>query len=507
MIAAGQTAPIALRAETVASLLRLAKDERGPTATRAAYALAMTKGEGTIFPETETLAAFAGASDSSAKTYLARLLRRLATDATKKALEDALRGSDDALVRAQAATQIGRLPSDAHQVDVLVGALSDRSAQVVEASLEALTALGAHAAPAAEAVEGLAKTTRSPWLRASALTALVSADATRARPLVDDALASPSTQAGQASVASLAAYATDADLVALAKLALHADFKVATAAVTAVGTIVPERVTGDLKEAVRKALASNDMAVVAAVAQTAQTFQWTDFAADLRASYASFEASGALDTRVAILTALGAIGTAADATFVQNGLEDPERTVSQAAADAYHALTGTDVSSKVRAVSVVADSVATPSDLDVARALSSRVAMLTSRGLITLDLSSATPLTATNFVSLVERGFYDGLSFHRVVPDFVAQGGDPRGDGNGGSKALIREEISLEGHTQGTVGMATSGKDTGSSQFFFNHGYNVHLDADYTVFGRITSGLEAAESLEQGDRVVWAFVF
>jgi cyclophilin family peptidyl-prolyl cis-trans isomerase len=116
------------------------------------------------------------------------------------------------------------------------------------------------------------------------------------------------------------------------------------------------------------------------------------------------------------------------------------------------------------------------------------------------------PLTAANFVGLVERGFYDGLDFHRVVPDFVAQGGDPRGDGYGGSEALVREEIGAS-HRRGTVGMATAGKDTGSSQFFINHGWNVHLDGAYTAFAEIVAGMDVADRLEIGDVIRAAYAF
>jgi cyclophilin family peptidyl-prolyl cis-trans isomerase len=111
-----------------------------------------------------------------------------------------------------------------------------------------------------------------------------------------------------------------------------------------------------------------------------------------------------------------------------------------------------------------------------------------------------------NFVRLASSGFYDGLPFHRVIPNFVAQGGDPRGDGTGGSKYLVRDELSGVPHLSGIVGLATEGKDTGSSQFFFNEDWNVHLDERYTAFGAVVFGLEAAEALEVGDTIERAFV-
>jgi cyclophilin family peptidyl-prolyl cis-trans isomerase len=148
----------------------------------------------------------------------------------------------------------------------------------------------------------------------------------------------------------------------------------------------------------------------------------------------------------------------------------------------------------------------TPSAVTIARALHAKVLLVTSRGPITLHMLPEAPLSAANFVGLAERGFYNGLDFHRVVPDFVAQGGDPRGDGYGGSDALVREEIGAA-HRRGTVGMATAGKDTGSAQIFINHGYNVSLDGNYTVFAEVTDGIEVADRLEIGDVIRAALVF
>jgi cyclophilin family peptidyl-prolyl cis-trans isomerase len=106
-----------------------------------------------------------------------------------------------------------------------------------------------------------------------------------------------------------------------------------------------------------------------------------------------------------------------------------------------------------------------------------------------------------NFAALARRKFYDGQLFHRVVPDFVAQGGDPRGDGWGGPGYTIRCELDAATYTRGTVGMALAGKDTGGSQFFVTHTAHPHLDGGYTVFGRLEAGFEALDALTVGDRI------
>jgi len=101
-------------------------------------------------------------------------------------------------------------------------------------------------------------------------------------------------------------------------------------------------------------------------------------------------------------------------------------------------------------------------------------------------------------------GFFDGLPFHRVVPEFVVQGGDPRGDGTGGPGWEVRDEINLLRYARGTLGMALSGPDTGGSQFFVTLSPQPHLDGGYTAFGRVAAGLEVLDRIEQWDRIVRA---
>jgi cyclophilin family peptidyl-prolyl cis-trans isomerase/HEAT repeat protein len=124
----------------------------------------------------------------------------------------------------------------------------------------------------------------------------------------------------------------------------------------------------------------------------------------------------------------------------------------------------------------------------------------TSRGNITLELfPDDAPLTVENFISLAQKGFFNGLTFHRVVPNFVIQGGDPRGDGEGGPGHQIRCEINTRPYLRGTVGMALSGKDTGGSQFFITHAPQPHLDGGYTVFGQVVEGMDVVDRITRGD--------
>ncbi|MBI4269137.1 MAG: peptidylprolyl isomerase [Candidatus Rokubacteria bacterium] len=112
------------------------------------------------------------------------------------------------------------------------------------------------------------------------------------------------------------------------------------------------------------------------------------------------------------------------------------------------------------------------------------------------------PKTVENFVTLAKKGFYDGLTFHRVVPDFVVQGGCPKGDGTGGPGHTIRAEFNAQKHVRGTVAMARAQHpDSAGSQFYICYAPTPHLDGNYTVFGRVVAGLEHVDRIAQGDRM------
>jgi cyclophilin family peptidyl-prolyl cis-trans isomerase len=124
----------------------------------------------------------------------------------------------------------------------------------------------------------------------------------------------------------------------------------------------------------------------------------------------------------------------------------------------------------------------------------------TDRGTIQLELAVLdAPLMVDNFISLVKKGFYRNLTFHRVVPDFVIQGGDPRGDGEGGPGYTVRDELSQRPYLRGTVGIALDWADTGGSQFFITHSPQPHLDAKYTVIGRVINGMDIVDRIQQND--------
>ncbi len=130
----------------------------------------------------------------------------------------------------------------------------------------------------------------------------------------------------------------------------------------------------------------------------------------------------------------------------------------------------------------------------------------TSKGLMKVELfEKDAPGTVKNFCDLIEKGFYNGLSFHRVIPDFVIQGGCPQGTGTGGPGYKIKCELDggNQFHDRGVLSMAHAGKDTGGSQFFICHSRRntAHLDRKHTCFGKVVEGLDVIDQIQQGDEI------
>lgn len=131
----------------------------------------------------------------------------------------------------------------------------------------------------------------------------------------------------------------------------------------------------------------------------------------------------------------------------------------------------------------------------------------TSKGSMVLELfENDAPGTVANFVKLSQSGYYDGLSFHRVIPNFVIQGGCPKGDGSGGPGYTIPCELKGDNqyHDRGVISMAHAGRNTGGSQFFICHSRanTAHLDRNHTVFGKVIENVDVVDLIRQGDKIV-----
>lgn len=135
-----------------------------------------------------------------------------------------------------------------------------------------------------------------------------------------------------------------------------------------------------------------------------------------------------------------------------------------------------------------------------------KVKISTDKGDMIAELyDDSTPITVNNFKTLIEKKFYDGLNFHRVIPGFVLQGGCPNGIGNGGPGYTIQCEVNAQRqfHDKGVLSMAHAGRNTGGSQFFICHNRQntQHLDGNHTCFGKVVEGLEIIEQIQQGDKI------
>ena len=126
----------------------------------------------------------------------------------------------------------------------------------------------------------------------------------------------------------------------------------------------------------------------------------------------------------------------------------------------------------------------------------------TSRGTIELELAAEhAPITVNNFVFLAREGYYDGITFHRVIDDFMIQGGDPTGTGSGGPGYTFEDELDRNPltHEKGVISMANAGPATNGSQFFITHSPQPHLDGKHTVFGKIATGQDVIDAIRGGD--------
>ena len=220
----------------------------------------------------------------------------------------------------------------------------------------------------------------------------------------------------------------------------------------------------------------------------------------LLSAYQAATADASYGARAAVLGALASYGTPEAIAGVRAGLADKDwavrihalRLLAKLEPGADHRL----------AARPVPNHPVVPYDDPqlAARDFSPHAFIETARGTIEFQLAVLdAPQTARSFMALARKGFFNGLPVHRVVPNFVVQDGDPRGDGEGGPGYTIRDEINDRPYLRGTVGMALSWKDTGGSQFFITHSPQPHLDGRYTVFGHVVNGMDVVDRLQVGD--------
>jgi cyclophilin family peptidyl-prolyl cis-trans isomerase/HEAT repeat protein len=243
-----------------------------------------------------------------------------------------------------------------------------------------------------------------------------------------------------------------------------------------------------------------DFAVRAAAARLVGELKPAGGADALREALALAQADAAIEARAAMLSALAEYGGAEAAPSLKAALADKDWALRLRAAELLEKI---DPSAGARAaIRPVPGQPTAPYDSPqlIAPELSPHVFIETAKGTIEFELAVLdAPQTASNFVALARKGFFNGLQIHRVVPNFVVQIGDSRGDGEGGPGYTIRDELNERPFVRGSVGMALSWKDTGGSQFFITHSPQPHLDARYTAFGHVVNGMDVVDRIQQGD--------
>ncbi len=443
--------------------------------------------------------------DPWTRVFAARALGRSGEETAAKALASRL-SDPHAAVRAETVAALAALK----RADMLPPSLTrDRSFHVRAAGARALGELDSPSA-----VEGLRSLQKdlSPTVRAAAIEAL----GKRLRGGMKgelEGLLNAAAWTDRVAAVRAAAQVEGAELPLLARAFADSDRRVQTAAVEAVGNLAGTS-AAEADALLVRALTVPDLAVRATAVTAVAKRESIDRLARLEEAYAGSAGLDWVEVREGVVDALAELGegekpvdasellrriaagdsapsvrSRARLALAKRGIEAP---AAQPAAD------GGPAASPMTA-NKLSPHLGASFDRDPV------IVMETSKGAIEIQcLAAAAPIHCANFVELVGKRYYDGLIWHRVVSNFVIQGGDPRGDGFGGPGYNLRDEVSTRRFVAGTVGMPKAGKDTGGGQIFITHLPTPHLDGNYTVFGQVIRGLEVVQAIEVGDAIVRA---
>ncbi|MGE0813110.1 MAG: HEAT repeat domain-containing protein [Vicinamibacterales bacterium] len=365
--------------------------------------------------------------------------------------------------------------------------------------LEAAAAIGAIADPAA--AEPLLDYLEDRWapLRAAAQAALARVDPEMFMTAMSGIDVDPEWSVRAALASTFGRLPADRASLRLEQLANDADPKVKAAALAA----MTANKTPGIDKRLVAALSDPDVGVRLAGARGLSALKPAGAAAALKAAYDASASDATYVGRAAILAALAAVDRAAATPVLQAALDDRDWAVRVRAAALLSDGSSASPVTAVRPGPAPVEPAVDDTAAMIAPAFSPEAYVSTTRGEFRIELAVLdAPRTVASFTALTARGFFDGLPWHRIVPDFVAQGGDPRGDGEGGPGYAIRDELNTRPYLRGTVGMALDWKDTGGSQFFVAYSPQPHLDARYTVFGQVVAGMDVVDALVPWDRIV-----
>jgi cyclophilin family peptidyl-prolyl cis-trans isomerase len=483
-------------------LVVIARGAGQPSLT-AAFTLSRYKGDPTTLPIAEIAEAIGKSELVYGRAFLVRALSKSKSTMAAQTLFQEMATSPYPTIKIEAAKGLALQTPSLAAMAALTQSLRDPHTNVVATILDTLAELSPPApslSSAVDAIRNVLDNSPSVWVQGEALKALAHLDPTAARPRIDKLLATPHSNLIPAATFAFGVIATPDDWDRVAGFVMSSTPRISEEAIESLGTKPEGLIPPSIKAALRKSLERADIGLTSMISELVEKTRWTDFLPTLTSVYPLLRNKEDAEAKQAVLSALAVVGDNSTVPLLQQAVNDPIRQVSLAASDAIKQITGTKPTADVPSNSRLDFTI--PSDQDISRALKSKAVLVTTRGKIEIKFEDVAPLASANFVKLARRGFYDGLIFHRIVPNFVAQGGDPRGDGFGGPGYLIPDEVSPFRHSRGTLGMATAGKDTGGSQFFINLAPNPHLDGRYTVFAEITNGLEVADKLEVGDKII-----
>jgi cyclophilin family peptidyl-prolyl cis-trans isomerase/HEAT repeat protein len=418
---------------------------------------------------------------------------------------------------------------DRTSVPLLIDVLAKSTAADPAMAYTAIEALSRIGAPdgAAAILSVLTKDQVDPNIRLAAVTALASMKYPEALPYMQDLLTDDWPAMRAAALRGCAAIDLQNFLVLLSGLEPDPHWMVRSAMASLLGTLPADvavdrlkpmlddpdkRVVASVVESLARLrapglpellpaqLKSPDEGVRIAAARAIGQAKIAGGAAALRDAYAAWSDPALHEARQAALTALARFPSAESLDTVKAALADKDWALRLRAAALMHDLDPSfDTAHAIRPAD---GSSSAPYDSPevVDPQVSPHAFIETAKGTIEFEFTVLdAPQTVQNFIALARRGYFNGLQVHRVVPNFVVQDGDPRGDGSGGPGYTIRDELNDRPFVRGTVGMALSGPDTGGSQFFIMHSPAPHLDAKYTVFGKVVSGMDVVDKIAPMD--------
>jgi peptidylprolyl isomerase len=437
-------------------------------------------------------------------------------------LEHLARYDQDWRVRVNAFRSLGNSPAapDPSVVDAFRQAFFDASEHVATTALASFPGTGVSQADSSATVQQALQELRLltedrsgnfHWqIQAEAANALARITGSRALPYIHAERATEPALLQAQLLRALGQVGSPASVPVLAEAISSEDPAIVCAALEGMRSVAAQNPRDSATAAIVyeraiKLLETRDVAIVATAASLLgdSLFLRPASTGPLLETLAELHVADDLEGMLEVSSTLGKLRDTRAVGVLRKYLDQPDRALAVSAAGALRAITGIDYSAQI---TTTMEPWYVDFDFDYLRSLPDTVIVQleTIRGEIVLELyKNLAPFTVMNILKLAEqRGFYRGLSFHRVVPNFVIQGGDPRGDGWGGPGWTIRSEFTPLSYTTGAVGIASAGKDTEGCQFFITQSPQPHLDGRYTLFGRVRSGQSVVDRIQVDDHIL-----